>query len=152
MAPGVGPAARVLAAGWEGRRGPGGEREALPAAVTVPYAHLAAAGLRVPLRRGRGAGAGQPGPARRPAGLPQAGGQQRAAAGARRLPDQRWQLLEIRQGPGALPGAGTAGTGGGSASVGSDGAHAVGKRGLHGSAGRGPCFGGEHREEKEGAH
>lgn len=131
--------------------------------MTVPCAHLAAAGLRVPLRRGRRAGAGQPGPARRPAGLPQAGGQQRAAAGARRLPDQRRQLLEIRQGPGALPGPGAAGTGGGSASdhqarrdeaasVGSDGAHAVGKRGLHGSAVRGPCFGGEHREEKEGAH
>lgn len=57
--------------------------------MTVPSARLAAAGLRVPLRCGRGAGAGQPGAARRPPGLPEAGGRWRAAPGARRLPDQR---------------------------------------------------------------
>lgn len=80
--------------------------------MTVASARLAAAGLRVPLRRGRGAGAGQPGGARRPPGLPETSGRQRAAAGARRLPDQRRQLPEGGQGPGALPGAGAAGKGG----------------------------------------
>lgn len=111
---GPGPSAALLPAGQEGRCGPGrwGRGKGSWRRVTVPSARLAAAGLRVPLRRGRGAGAGQPGGARRPPGLPEAVGRRRAAPGARRLPHQRRQLPEVGQGPRALPGAGAAGKGG----------------------------------------
>lgn len=90
-------------AGWGTGRANGG------APVTVPSARLAAAGLRLPLRHRRGAGAGQPGGARRPRGFPEAVGRGRAAEGARRLPDQRRQLPAGGQGPRAVPGAGAAG-------------------------------------------
>lgn len=77
--------------------------------MTVPSARLAAAGFRLPLRHRRGAGAGQPGGARRPRGFPEAVGRGRAAEGARRFPDQRRQLPAGGQGPRAVPGAGAAG-------------------------------------------
>ncbi|XP_072779982.1 haloacid dehalogenase-like hydrolase domain-containing 5 isoform X1 [Taeniopygia guttata] len=92
-------------------------RPGAAAAAAVPRALQPAAGLRVPVRCGRRAGAGQPARARSPPRLPEAGGQQRAAAGARRVPDQRRELPALGQGPRAVPGAGAAGVSGAGGAV-----------------------------------
>uniref|UniRef100_A0A8D2N1T1 Haloacid dehalogenase-like hydrolase domain-containing 5 n=1 Tax=Zonotrichia albicollis TaxID=44394 RepID=A0A8D2N1T1_ZONAL len=107
--------------------------------LTVPSARLAAAGLRVPVRCGRRAGAGQPARARRPPRLPEADGRRRAAAGARGVPDQRRELHALGQGPRAVPGAGAAGNADGAAggSPGDPGRAAPPVPGL--AAARGSC-------------